>query len=251
MMLASHATYISIVVPIVLFLATFVRSTFGFGEALVSVPLLALIVPVKIATPLAVLTSITAAAIVVAQDWRHVHVRSAGWLVVSSVFGIPLGLLLLKVAPDVVVKALLALVILAFSIYSLRWKVQPELKNDRLAWLFGFTAGILGGAYGMNGPPLVVYGALRRWSPAHFRATLQGYFLFASALVMLGYLNAGLWTHTVSRYYFHSLPGVMVAVLLGRAVNRRMVDQRFYRFVFVGLALIGVTLLVEAFGKWL
>jgi hypothetical protein len=32
----------------------------------------------------------------------------------------------------------------------------------------------------MNGPPLVIYGALRRWTPERFRATLQGYFLPAS-----------------------------------------------------------------------
>ncbi len=246
-MILAQANYTAVVVPMILCLATFIRSTFGFGEALVSVPLLALLIPVRVATPLAVLVSVTVALIVVAQDWRHVQVRSAGWLVISSVFGIPLGLLVLKSAPDAVVKALLAMVILVFSIYSLRRDAGRELKNDRLAWLFGFTAGMLGGAYGMNGPPLVVYGALRRWSPAHFRATLQGYFLFASALVMFGYLKSGLWTHDVSRYYVSSLPGVVVAVLLGRAANHRMQDRRFYRFAFVGLALIGVTLLVEAF----
>jgi uncharacterized protein len=40
---------------------------------------------------------------------------------------------------------------------------------------------VFGGAYGMNGPPLVVYRAMRRWSPPHFRAILEGYFLPASA----------------------------------------------------------------------
>ena len=39
----------------------------------------------------------------------------------------------------------------------------------------------------MNGPPLVIYGALRRWSPQHFRATLQGYFLPASLAGLGGY----------------------------------------------------------------
>ena len=76
-----------------------------------------------------------------------------------------------------------------------------ELTDDRQAWLFGLSAGVLGGAYGMNGPPLVVYGALRRWSPEHFRATLQGYFLPASVIGMIGYWAAGLWTPSVSRYY--------------------------------------------------
>jgi len=50
----------------VIFVATIVRSTFGFGEALVAVPLLALRIPVSVAAPLAVLVSITVAALVVA-----------------------------------------------------------------------------------------------------------------------------------------------------------------------------------------
>jgi hypothetical protein len=44
----------------------------------------------------------------------------------------------------------------------------------------------------MNGPPLVIYGSMRRWSPQHFRATLQGYFLPASIIGMSGYRLAGL-----------------------------------------------------------
>jgi len=44
-------------VIVVLFVATLVRSSFGFGEALIAVPLLALIMPVQQAAPLAVLVS--------------------------------------------------------------------------------------------------------------------------------------------------------------------------------------------------
>jgi uncharacterized membrane protein YfcA len=58
-----------------IFLATLIRSAFGFGEALVAVPLLALLIPVEEAVPLATLVSITVAAVVVAQDWHKIHVR--------------------------------------------------------------------------------------------------------------------------------------------------------------------------------
>src|SRR5438552_12466489 len=103
----------------VVFLATLIRSAFGFGEALVAVPLLALLMPVEEAVPLATLVSITVAGIVVAQDWHQVHVRSAGWLVISTLFGIPLGLWLLTAVAESVVMALLAVVILGFSSYCL------------------------------------------------------------------------------------------------------------------------------------
>jgi uncharacterized membrane protein YfcA len=229
----------------VLFLATFIRSALGFGEALVAVPLLALVLPVQVAAPLAVLVSITVATIVVIQDWRNVHLSSAGWLVFSTLFGIPLGLFLLKTVPESIFKAVLGAFIIAFALYSLAGR-KPELHNDRLAPLFGFTAGVLGGAYGMNGPPLVVYGVLRRWTPVQFRATLQGYFLVASIIGMAGYAMTGLWTRTVSRYFLLSLPLAFIAIFAGRAFHRRLSSARFLFCVNIGLALIGALLLAQA-----
>ena len=231
-------------VLLVLFLATFIRSALGFGEALIAVPLLALTLPVQVAAPLAVLVSITVAVVVVIQDWRNIHVHSAGWLIVSTLFGIPIGLWLLKTVSESIVKSILGVFIIVFAIYSLAGR-KPELHSDRLAPLFGFAAGILGGAYGMNGPPLVVYGLLRRWQPTQFRATLQGYFLIASIVGMLGYALTGLWTRTISNYFLLSLPLALLAIFLGRAVHRRLSSSRFLICVNIGLALIGVLLLKQ------
>jgi uncharacterized membrane protein YfcA len=230
----------------VIFLATVIRSALGFGEALVAVPLLALLVPVEVVAPLAVLVSITVAAIIVVQDWRLIHVGSAGRLVLFTFAGIPFGLLLLTTLEERIVKAVLALVIIGFSSYVLAGRSRFTLADDRLAWLFGFGAGILGGAYGMNGPPLVVYGSLRRWTPEHFRATLQGYFLPASLVVMLGYWLADLWTPAVTRQYLVSLPVVVVAIFLGRAVNRRIDARRFSLYVHGGLVVAGAVLLLQS-----
>jgi len=233
---------------VVIFLATFIRSAFGFGEALIAVPLLALYLPIKVAAPLAVLISITIAAVVVAQDWRKIHFRSTGWLFASTLLGIPVGLLLLTSTHQQAVKIVLAIFILAFSFYSLLGRKPPELKQDNAGWLFGcgFCAGVLGGAYGMNGPPLVIYGAMRRWSAQHFRATLQGYFLPASIVGMAGYWTAGLWTRAVTHYFLLSLPVLWPAIWLGRVVNHRMHGDGFLRYVYLGLMGIAVLLLVQS-----
>jgi uncharacterized membrane protein YfcA len=185
------------------------------------------------------------AGVVVCWDWHHVQLGSAWRLVLATLPGIPLGLLLLTAAAEHVIKAVLGLVIIAFSAYCLRRRTPVELANDRLAWLFGFAAGVLGGAYGMNGTPLVVYGTLRRWSAEQFRATLQGYFLPASALGMAGYWLAGLWVWLVTRYYLVSLPGALAAIVLGRVINQRLAGRSFVRYVHVALLLIGCTLLVQ------
>jgi hypothetical protein len=98
----------------------------------------------------------------------------------------------------------------------------------------------------MNGPPLAVYAAMRRWSAQHFRATLQAYFLPASIIGMAGYWLAGLWTPAVTHYYLLSLPGTLLAVFLGRLINHRLPAEAFLKYIYLGLAAIGALLLVQA-----
>ncbi len=238
---------VAVYVVLVVFVATLIRSALGFGEALIAVPLLALRIPVQVAAPLAVLVSITIAAMVVAQDWRSVHFRSAAWLVFATLAGIPVGLWLLTRADSRLVKGALAVILVSFATYSLRPRPAWHLTSERVSWILGcgFAAGVFGGAYGMNGPPLAVYGSLRRWSAPHFRATLQAYFLPASTFGMAGYWLAGLWVPVVTRYYLVCLPATVVATLVGRVIHRRIQERDFRRYVYGGLLATGVVLLVQ------
>jgi hypothetical protein len=147
-----------------------------------------------------------------------------------------------------VVKRILAIVIIAFSIYSLLRRPLAPSRRTGVGWMLGcgFFAGILGGAYGMNGPPLVVYGSIRGWSPQHFRATLQGYFLPASLIGLFGYWLAGLWVPAVTRYFLLSLPITLLATLIGRSLNRRLNSQSFFRYLYLGLIAVGLALLIQS-----
>jgi uncharacterized membrane protein YfcA len=233
---------------IIIFIATVFRSAFGFGESLIAVPLLAIWLPLDIAVPLSVLLSITIAAIVVVQDWHKIHFRSAGSLIGFTLIGIPLGLLLLVKTDERIVKAILGAVIAIFSVYLLAGKQLSELKKDNNAWLFGcgLLAGILDGAYGINGPPLVIYGAKRRWSAQHFRATLQGYFLIASAVGLIGYWLTGLLVSTVFHYYLLCLPVMVPAVFIGRSINNRLTGESFFKYVYWVLLGIGLFLVTRS-----
>lgn len=232
----------------VVFVATLVRSTFGFGETMVGLPLLALRIPVETGAPLAVLLSITVALLVILQDHRDIHLGGAARLLAWSVPGIPLGLWILKAGDGRIVKSALAILILSFSAWSLAGLRPPRLREDRGPWLTGcgILAGILGGAYGLNGPPLILYGAMRRWPASQFRATLQAYFLPASILGMASYAVAGLWTADVTHFYVLALPATVAATLLGRALNRRLSGDSFHRYVYIGLLGIGALLLAQA-----
>jgi uncharacterized membrane protein YfcA len=230
----------------IMFLAATFRTAFGFGEALVAVPLLSLVMPVKVAAPLAVTASIVIALVAVIRDWEHIRFRATGKLLLATAAGIPLGLVLLRAAPETLTKALLGLFLLLFSLFSLLKPNVFLLESNDLIWLFGFAAGVLGGSYGMNGPPLALYGAGRRWSPPAFRATIQAYFLPASALGLVGYAVSGLWTREVSRLFAASLPAVALGIVAGHAASRSMDRERFTRFLYGGLIFVAAVLLLQA-----
>lgn len=232
---------------IIVFIAVFIRSAVGFGDALFGIPLLVLRIPLREVVPLALLLSVTVAAIIVAQDRKHIHVRSTGWLLAPTLLGLPLGILLLTRRHEEPAKIALAVLIIAFSVYSLLSRNALVLRSDSRVWLLisGFCGGVLGGAYAMSGPPVVIYGSLRGWQPQQFRATLQGYFLFTSLILLATYWVAGLIVPAVVHYYFYAFPVALLALILGRAVHHRLSSQVYMRYVYLGLIAIGIMLMYQ------
>lgn len=231
-------------VALILFLAALTRSTFGFGDALIAVPLLSWVVGVETGAPVVAFGSVVIAATILGTAWRQADFGAAWRLIAATLVGIPVGIVFLRAAPEGFVKGLLGLLLIAFALFHLGPGRLPHLRNERWALPVGFFAGILGGAYTTNGPPVVVYAAMRRWAPERFRATLQGYFLPSSVTILAAHGMAGLWTERVLSLFLWSLPGILAGILLGGWLNRSLPVARFQRLVYIALLVMGILLLI-------
>lgn len=226
----------------IIFIAALTRSTFGFGDALIAMPLLTMVIGTQTATPLVAFGSLTIVLPILVANWRKVDMRASWRLIVASLLGIPVGLLLLKHMPEHGVKAVLGIVLVAFGLYNLTRPQLPLLQWTPLAFVFGFIAGVLGGAYNTNGPPVIIYGTLCRWPPERFRATLQSYFFPTGFLITLGHGLAGLWTLEVLQWYGYAFPVIVVAMVLGSKLNRIIPPGRFEHLIYAFLVVIGIVL---------
>lgn len=230
----------------VIFVAFLTRATFGFGDALVGMPFLLLLAGKDTAVPLVALISLTISAIVLAQDWRNVHFRQASRLVISALVGIAVGLTLLDRLDERIVLGCLGGLLVLFSGYSLLTPELPRLHSDRLAPLTGVFAGVLHGAYNAPGPPLVIYGAMRRWTPPEFRATLQAYFLPTSIAAVAGHGIQHRLTGEVWMLYLYGALVIPVCIFLGRRINARFRTESFAAYLHGALILIGISLIAHA-----
>lgn len=159
-----------------------------------------------------------------------------------------MGLYMLVHGNDYWIKIALGALIIGYSLYSTLSKSSFYLENESWLGLFicGLLSGILGGAYGLNGPPLVIYGKLRRWTAKQFRATLQAYFLPISLIGFLGYTFEGFVRWIVIKYFLLCLPAIVPAIFLGRYLNHKLNGNSFlsgfiWALIFIGLLLIIIT----------
>ena len=228
--------------------ASTIRSTVGFGDALIAMPLLTMAVGLHTAAPVFALVALISSAAILVGSWREVNIKEAWPLVAGSALGVPIGLLFLTRAPENAMKVFLGAAIITFGL------TRPFLPGAQLrrggpgpASLAGLVAGILGGAYNINGPPVAIYGTLRRWPPQRFRATMQGFFLPNGAMIVAGHGIAGLWSRQMLIYSAICIPAMLAGGTLGGRINKKIRTESFELWISVLLVAIGAGLLLQTF----
>jgi uncharacterized membrane protein YfcA len=136
-------------------------------------------------------------------------------------------------------------VLIAVVVIELRGLYPQHLTGRAWGLGAGFLAGLLGGAVGTPGPPVVLYAAAQGWKPRPLKATLQTFFVTNQAVVLGGYWWAGLLTPEVMRLVVaFALPAVAGAAL-GMHLFSRIDHQRFRRLVFALLLVTGFVLCIR------
>jgi len=228
----------------VIFGAVMVRAAFGFGDVLVSVPILVLFVSPKIVVPLMGMVGVTNSLLMLLRERTSVQWRPVRYLLMASVLGVPVGVMLLQWLPDATINFGLGVLIVSFCVWSLFGRKTMRLASPMWAWPFGFGAGVMGGAVTATGPPVVLYSTTQGWSPEESRATMQGFFLPNGIFVVISHCFADLWTGEVVTTYALALPFCLVAIPLGSALASRMSRKKFERFTMIVLLGAGVLLVL-------
>lgn len=236
------------VVFAILFLAALTKATLGFGESLLAIPLLTMIVGIQTAAPLVSLIAATVTLLLLVRNWQQIDMKATWRLLVAAVVGVPLGVWGLATLPAAYITALLGLLLIGVGSYNLLQPQMSGLQDHRWPYLFGFLAGLLGGAYNMASPPVLIYGAVRRWPPEQFRVTLQGFFLPVSLLILIGHAGAGLWTRQVLQLYASAWPIMLLAFWLGNRFAQRVDPEVLGRLLYGALVVLGVALVYRLAG---
>ena len=217
----------------------------GFGIGLVSLAFLPYLMSPSEAI---VLTTLYAAAFALAifvpvrRDFTPARVAD---LIVGTVVGTPLGVWALATFPASVLNRLIGAMLLVAV--GLEWRrLYPEkLEGRRWGLGAGVLAGVIGGAVGTPGPPVVLYATTQGWGPRTIKANLQAFFVVNQAVILAGYGWAGLLTDEVWRLAAVFAVPAIAGVALGVGLFNRVDSVRFRRIVFALLFVSGLALLAR------
>jgi len=164
-------------VCLITFLAGLTQGLSGFGSVLLSIPLLAIFLDIKIVIPLTALVGLSMSLVLLFHlrpylDWKKIYP-----LLIAAIPGIPVGVLFLIRLDRTVILSVLGVILVAYSLYSLLWRSTGKRIRGYWAYPLGFLAGCLGGAFGATGPAVIVYTSLQTWSKDQIKVTLRGFLL--------------------------------------------------------------------------
>jgi uncharacterized membrane protein YfcA len=230
---------------LIIALASFVMGLAGFGIGLVALAFLPFVMSPVTAIVLTTLYALVFSAVIVAPLWREIEPVRLGQLLVGTVIGTPLGVWALAVLPATVINRLIGVVLITITALEW-WRLSPRrLSAPGWGYGAGVLAGVLGGAVGTPGPPVIVYAAAQAWSPRMVKANLLAFFIVNQAVILAGYWWANLLGPDVLRLSVLLAVPALAGVLAGIAVFNRIDAARFRQIVFGVLFVSGVVLLAR------
>jgi uncharacterized membrane protein YfcA len=159
--------------------------------------------------------------------------------------GTPLGVWVLATLPITALNRLIGAVLVLVVGFEFFGVLPTRLIGRRWSLAAGFLSGLVGGAVGTPGPPVIVYAATQGWSPRTLKANVTGFFVVNQAVILAGYWWVGLLTREVATATVTFALPALGGVAAGIALFSRIDPVQFRRLVFALLLLSGLVLLVR------
>jgi uncharacterized membrane protein YfcA len=226
-----------------IFLAAIVRGFSGFGFSLLSITAISLLMPVKDIVPSIFLLEIGASINLIPGIWREIDGKSLRWLMVGYVIGLPVGGYALINAPEAQAQIALGIFVISTAILMLRGFHLAETPGSLATTATGVASGVLNGAFGTGGPPVMLFYFSTPGAAAFGRASVIAFFLFTDVLGIAYFAWQDIVTTRSFIQFALWMPTLLVGVWLGAHGFRRMNQEAFRRWVLViliALALLGI-----------
>ncbi|KAF0810801.1 hypothetical protein A167_00288 [Alcanivorax sp. S71-1-4] len=226
-----------------------IEAVTGFGSIVIALSLGAMLLPIPALLPVLVPLNILMSGYLTLRHYRHIHLPTLLRMILPLMaLGTVAGYLLRPALGAGLAKTLFGALIVWFAAREL-WRMARATQGAaHPPWLtrtLMLGAGLTHGLFASGGPLLVYALTGVQLDKTRFRATLICVWFVLNSLLTLIFLADGSLLPALPRLLGYA-PLLVVGVVLGEWLHRRIDEQRFRQAVFVLLLFTGATLVLAA-----
>jgi uncharacterized membrane protein YfcA len=201
------------------------------------------------AVTLSGLLSLTSATVVMIQyvkyvTWKRLLPMTAAFVVFST-----FAILMLDKIEGPAMRRILGIMLIVLSLYFsfFKEKLQKFIRPTS-GWLLGTgsVSGVMGGLFGMHGPPVVLYLVVSEPDKNHYMGMIQTYAVITNIAMLIVRAYNGYVTPTVGTTYLYALGGLAIGVIAGNWAFRRIPGRLFTYLVYTYIGISGLIILMTA-----
>ena len=228
--------------------ASFVQRTIGFGFGIFIMTALPFLMPSYAeAVTLSGLLSLTSATVVMVKYIRYVTWRRLLPVVAAFFVFSTLAICLLDRIEGPTMRRVLGVMLIFLSLYFsfFKDKLQKYIRPTA-GWQLGTGAasGVMGGLFGMHGPPVVLYLIVSEPDKDHYMGMIQTYAVITNVIMLAARAYNGYVTPVVGTTYLYGLGGLALGVLAGNWAYKRIPNRLFKYIVYAYIGISGAIILL-------
>ncbi|WP_369964184.1 sulfite exporter TauE/SafE family protein [Mammaliicoccus lentus] len=240
-----------ILVVIAILLGALVRNIFGFGEALVTMPLLSLLnIDFKLSVSIVAIIGILVTFPVFIKSRKDIDWSIIKRLLIGSIIGAPIGIFIVNWTDEAVIVKCLGIFILVYGLVNLInqfvkvYQMNKKIPNQ-FDYIAGTIAGLLGSAYNSHGVPIVIYGTLKKWDIFDLKKISQVHFFITGCFIVTSHGVSGFWSPSLWYLLIIVIPLLVLTLLFGNMISKRIDPKSFIKYVYILLIVFGILMIFK------
>lgn len=229
-------------------LAYTIKGLIGFGNPLISAPLLSMRLDNVVITPGTLLLDCPVNAYITWKNRRSFQWRRILPLLLANMCGVIPGALLLRFSLPWVIKTVLGVVVVFLGAEMATRNLRPARTEPDIPWLrlvVAFFSGVCAGLFGIN---MFIVAYLQRTARdySEFKGSMCFLFLGENLFRLCTYAVGGLLTRDVLLFGLASVPAAALAMLLGAWLGPRLDEEKLQKGAIVLFILGGVSIIIKS-----
>ncbi|MBT2259819.1 sulfite exporter TauE/SafE family protein [Priestia megaterium] len=233
------------VLIIIVFVASLLQTSTGYGFSIVGTPFLLLIYPAHMAIQINIILSICLSAFMIFKIRKEIDKSLLVRLIKGSVMGLIFGILIYIFLDIQLLKMTVGALILFLTILLiLKLTINRTQNKD---FITGGISGLLTTSIGVPGPPLLLYFSGAGIDKTTLRSTTLAYYLFVYFVSLVMQISFGGTSKETWIFSLIAIPPLFTGIILGQLFFK-WISQKVFRIItYIILMFTGVYLLVTSF----